>query len=161
MTPVRRLTVASLLAALITLSTLFLKVPGITGYYHLGDGFVFLAALILPAGVAAAAAAIGSALADVLSGSYVAWAPWTFVIKGLAALVVGLIGTGRSLARDLPAMFVGAFMIVAGYAVATWILYGWAAVPAETYFNLGQTGTGIVVAAVLVAALRRSKALRR
>ncbi len=153
MSSVRQISLGGLLGALIALATLWFKVPGLTGYYHLGDGFVFAAAILLPPGVAGLAAAVGSSLADVLGGWGV-WAPWTFVIKGLAALVTGLVARGGGASRRLVAMMFGALIITAGYALATWAMYGWAAVPAETYFNLAQTGVGIVVGMLLVTALR-------
>ena len=54
------------------------------GYTHVGDGFLYLAASLLPAPYAAAAGAIGAGLADLLSG-YSIWAPGTLIIKALTA----------------------------------------------------------------------------
>ena len=51
---------------------------------HVGDGFLYLAASLLPAPFAAAAGAIGAGLADLLSG-YGIWAPGTVIIKVLTA----------------------------------------------------------------------------
>ena len=53
-----RLTLTSLLAALIFCATFFLRIPIGAGYIHAGDGFVFISAVLLPAPYAAAAAAI-------------------------------------------------------------------------------------------------------
>ena len=56
------------------------------GYVHLGDTMVFLGVLMLGKRRGAAAAGLGSALADVLGG-FAFWAPWTLVIKSLMAFV--------------------------------------------------------------------------
>ena len=51
---------AALFAAVITLTTAYLlHIPVPTGYVHLGDAFVYLAAPLLPAPYAVAAAANG------------------------------------------------------------------------------------------------------
>lgn len=56
----RLLVTAALFAAVITLTTAYLlHIPVPTGYVHLGDAFVYLAASLLPAPYAVAAAAIG------------------------------------------------------------------------------------------------------
>lgn len=81
----RRLCLSALMAALIYVFTAFLHVPSYTGYTHVGDGFLFLAAGILPAPYAVAAGVLGAGLADVLSG-YTIWLPCTAFIKALTAL---------------------------------------------------------------------------
>ena len=71
---------ASFFAALIFIATAFLpRIPTALGYVHLGDAFVLIAAALLPAPYAIASAAIGGALADLLTG-YVVWLPATFII---------------------------------------------------------------------------------
>ena len=84
---VKRLAMGGVMAALVFVMTYLPKVPvPVTGgYVHLGDGMVFLAAMLLgPVGVAAAA--VGSALSD-LVGGYMTYLLPTFVIKGAMALV--------------------------------------------------------------------------
>ena len=78
---------AAMFAALTCVLTMFIKIPimGGQGYIHPGDMAIYLAASILPLPFAAAGAAIGGALADILGGAAV-WAPWTLFIK--AALTV-------------------------------------------------------------------------
>ena len=78
----RLLVTAALFAAVITLTTAYLlHIPVPTGYVHLGDAFVYLAASLLPAPYAVVAAAIGAGLADLLT--YPAWMPATLVIKAV------------------------------------------------------------------------------
>lgn len=59
---------AAMFAALTCVLTMFIKIPimGGQGYIHPGDMVIYLAASILPLPFAAAGAAIGGALADIL-----------------------------------------------------------------------------------------------
>ncbi len=66
-----------------------IPVPFTSGYIHLGDSMVFLSVLILGWRYGAIAAGVGSALADIFL-SYVHWAPWTLCIKGIMAILMGL-----------------------------------------------------------------------
>ena len=65
----RLLVTAALFAAAITVMTAYmLHIPIPTGgYIHLGDALIYLAACLLPVPCAAAAAAIGAGLADLLT----------------------------------------------------------------------------------------------
>ena len=85
-----------MMAALVFVATYFFKLPvSITqGYIHLGDGFILLGASLL-GWASVPAAAIGSALADLLGG-YTLYILPTFVIKGLvAAVAVGALRAKR------------------------------------------------------------------
>ena len=81
----RLLALSGLFAAVIFLTTAYIHVPTGLGYTHVGDGFIFLAAAMLPRKYAIPAAAIGAALADVACGMGI-WAPATLVIKTLTVL---------------------------------------------------------------------------
>ena len=83
--------ISAMFAALICVATMVVKIPTpLNGYVNLGDCLVLVAAFSLPCGYGFLAAGIGSCLADVLSG-YTAYAPATFVIKGLMVLVAFLV----------------------------------------------------------------------
>ena len=78
---------ASLLAALCCVATMIIKIPSpLKGYLNLGDCVVLLSGWFLSPLYGFLAAGLGSALADVFSG-YVTYAPATFVIKGIMALI--------------------------------------------------------------------------
>ncbi|MFO8060499.1 MAG: ECF transporter S component [Bacillota bacterium] len=146
----RRLTFGAVFGALIMLATMYLRIPGATGYYHLGDGLIYASAVLLGPVTGGMAAAVGSSLADVLGG-YAAWALPTFVIKGLTAVAVGILARGSaSMIRGALAMICGAVITIAGYAGATYLMYGAPAVLPETYFNLAQTGFGVLIGLLLV-----------
>ena len=73
----KKLTLAGALAALTTVFTLLIQIPSPTkGYINLGDTVVNIAAWVLGPLYGGAAAGIGSALADLISG-YTVYAPAT------------------------------------------------------------------------------------
>ena len=156
----RRLCVGALLAAMICLATMLIKLPIAVahGYVHPGDIFIYLAAMTLgpPAGLSAA---IGSALADALSGIYAVYAPPTLLIKGLmgyaAGRALGGIGSVRSavsaasvkkrgvLYHAVVFGACGAFMAM-GYWLVDTMLFGAAAAAAAVPMNLLQGLFGAV-----------------
>ncbi|MBR5765838.1 MAG: ECF transporter S component, partial [Lachnospiraceae bacterium] len=80
----RTLVRSAMFAALTFIATYIIKIPtpGTGGYIHPGDAFVILSGVILGPVYGAAAAGIGSALADILGG-YFYYAPITLLIKGV------------------------------------------------------------------------------
>lgn len=82
---IRRMAISGLFAALIYVFTAYLHIPTGAGYTHAGDGLIYLAACILPTPYAAAAGAVGGALADGLTG-FLVWMPATIIIKAVTAL---------------------------------------------------------------------------
>ncbi len=148
----RHLTLGAVVASLVMVSTMFLKIPTATGYIHLGDGVIFAASFALGPALGGASAALGSGLADLFSG-YAFWAPWTFVIKGVAGVIVGLAGARTARTGKRSATFLGmalsAVWIVAGYALGTIKIYGAAAALKESLGNVLQTGSGILIGVYL------------
>lgn len=124
---VRTLTLAAVFAALILVATMFLKVPlpGNSEYAHLGDGFIYLVATILPLPYAICAAIVGAGLADVLVGAAI-WAPATIMIKALMALTVNLLlhEKPHTFPRIFSAMAVSTIINVLGYYLAGGFIYG-------------------------------------
>jgi len=78
----------SLFIALVTVVTYF-GFPMAFGYINLGDAVIFSIALVFGPVAGLISGAIGSALADIFL-TYAAWAPFTFIIKGLEGYLVGL-----------------------------------------------------------------------
>ena len=82
---------AALLAAFSCVATMIIRLPTPTlGYIHLGDALVLLCGIILGPLYGGLAAGIGSMFADLFSG-YVAFAPATFIIKALTAVIASLV----------------------------------------------------------------------
>ncbi|WP_206460273.1 ECF transporter S component [Anaerovorax sp. IOR16] len=88
---VNKMILTGLMMALVTVATMIIQVPipFTNGYIHLGDSMIFLSVLILGWRYGAIAAAVGSALGDLIPG-YIHWVPWTFCIKGLMAVFMGI-----------------------------------------------------------------------
>lgn len=170
----RRMVMAALLAALTTAATMVIRFPTPTlGYIHLGDGMVLICGILLGPGLGAAAAGIGSMLAD-LFGGFTAWAPGTFAIKALTALVGGglyrLCLKREHISMPLRVILCGVpaeTVMIAGYflyEVGMMMLAGSslaaaaAAVLAGVPFNVVQGLTGIVVGVVLLPVLSHAGA---
>lgn len=148
------LVVLGLVTSIVLVSTMFLKLPTATGYIHLGDGVIFATSLALGPLYGIVGGALGSALADILGG-YIVWAPWTMVIKGVAGLIVAKLGYNKDRKKQIFAMVLGAIWIIAGYAVGTAVIYSPMAILPEVMGNIVQTGSGILIGAVLSPVLSK------
>jgi len=83
----KKLVIASLMAAITCIATMIIHIPSpLKGYLNLGDCVVLLSGWMLSPVYGFFAAGLGSALADVFSG-YALYAPATFIIKGVMALI--------------------------------------------------------------------------
>ena len=128
-TRLRRLCQCAIFAAVIYVFTAYLHVPSFNGYTHIGDGFLYLAASLLPTGYAAAAGAVGAGLADLLSG-YSIWAPATLVIKALTACFFTSRAPSFLCRRNLWALLPAAALCGAGYYLYECAITGNFAAPA-------------------------------
>lgn len=161
-----KLVMTALMMCMIIVLTMFIKVPiPLTqGYVHLGDAMIFISVMLLGWKYGAAASAAGSAMADIFCGVAM-WAPWTLVIKFIMAFVMGKVlehgGNSISKIREIIAMTLGGLFMTAGYFVAEGIMYGnWAVAALGIPWNIGQFAVGMVIAAVLSAALCKTSAGR-
>lgn len=128
-TRLRRLCQCAIFAAVIYVFTAYLHVPSFNGYTHIGDGFLYLAASLLPTGYAASAGAVGAGLADLLSG-YSIWAPATLVIKALTACFFTSRAPSFLCRRNLWALLPAAALCGAGYYLYECAITGNFAAPA-------------------------------
>ncbi len=119
----KNMCLAGILTAIVFVVTAYLHIPSHTGYTHVGDGFIYLAACLLPLPYALFVGAGGALLADCLTG-YAMWAPGSVVIKMLAVLCFSgksqKILTGRNLAALVPA----AVCCIGGYYLYEALLTG-------------------------------------
>ncbi len=160
---VQNLVLAAMLAALTCLCTMLFEIPvvGAGGYIHLGDSMVLLGAWYLGGVYGAAAAAIGSVLADLLLGAAV-YVPATFVLKAAMAAAAWQIH------QKLPehrGQWAGAalatLLMTAGYFLYECFVLGYgfgalAAVP----FSLLQGFCGAGIAMFFSRLMARNTALR-
>ena len=132
------LVTTAMMTAMVMIATTFFKIPNAMGYIHLGDGFVLLAAIILPKKYACFAGGVGAGLADIYGG-YAVWAPWTLVIKIIMVLIVQLFfdllikraTNGGHVAKvaglpftELFAYVLAVLWTVSGYYAAQGFIYG-------------------------------------
>ena len=166
---IRKLVLAALMAALCTIMTMVIQVPSpMQGYVNLGDCAVLMSAWVLGPLYGGAAAGIGSALADLLSG-YAHYVPGTFAIKLVMAVAAALIfraatKKGLSASSVLLGQIVGGvvaevIMVLGYFAYASlWLGKGLAAA-ASIPGNIVQGVSGLVAATVVYTVLSRSRAV--
>ena len=154
---VRKLAMGGMMAALVFVMTYLPKVPvPVTGgYVHLGDGMIFLAAMLLgPIGVAAAA--VGSALSD-LVGGYMTYIIPTFLIKGAIALVAWKLHKPGNWLQTAIAFIIAEAVMVAGYFAFEAVLYGVPAALGAVGPNAIQGLAGVIVGLFCAALTPRLK----
>ena len=111
---IRRMCLTGVFTALIFVFTAYLHIPSHTGYTHVGDGLIYLAACLLPVPYAVFAGAAGAVLADCLTG-FAIWAPASMVIKAIAVLFFHA-GKEKILSfRNLIALLPASGLCVGGY----------------------------------------------
>ena len=115
---VKKLVLAALFAALAYCATLIIHIPSpIGGYLNLGDCIVLLAGWLLGPAYGAAAAGLGSALADLTLG-YTSYIPGTFVIKALMAVVAYYAAKavpGKTVVKSVVSGVLAEVVMVGGY----------------------------------------------
>lgn len=160
----QKIVIASMLAALTCVATMLIKIPSpLHGYLNLGDCIVLLAGWMLSPVYGFLAAGIGSALADLLSG-YVIYAPATFLIKGLMALIAcyGFRFLYKAVG-NLPARIVSGLvaeaMMVLGYLVFEGCLYGFVPSLVNVPANAVQGAAGLILGCLLVRAFGKKNML--
>lgn len=152
---VKKLVLSAVFTALVWIGTSVIKIPTINGYIHPGDGFVLLAGFLLGPIWGAAAAGLGSAVADLLAG-YSVYAPGTFIIKGITALIAGLLyQRKKTVPKALFGGIVAELVMTAGYFVYESLVFGEGALAAIPG-NLVQGAGGVVISLLLLPLLKRA-----
>lgn len=161
-TKTKKIVTAALMAALTCVATMIIKIPSpLKGYLNLGDGIVLAAGWMLSPAYGFLAAGLGSALADIFSG-YVLYAPATFVIKGLMALIAyyGFKLFRRKLA-NLPSRIISGIlaelMMILGYFVFEGFLYGFVPSLVNVPANGIQGVVGLILGVLLIKICGKSK----
>lgn len=161
----------AMMTAMVMIATTFFKIPNAMGYIHLGDGFVLLAAIILPKKYACFAGGVGAGLADIYGG-YAVWAPWTLVIKIVMVLIVQLFfdfltkraSNGKHIAKiagipfaELFAYVLAVLWTVSGYYIAQGSISGnWIAPVADVPGNVLQAAVGSIIAILVSVTLGKT-----
>lgn len=158
----QRIVRAALLAALTCVATMIIKIPSpLKGYLNLGDCVVLLAGWMLPPVYGALAAGLGSGLADLFLG-YVVYAPATFVIKGLMALVAfcgvkWMHGKLGNLPTRIISGSAAEIIMILGYFLFEGVLYGFGPSLVNIPANAVQGIVGAILGIVLINVFKKSK----
>ena len=163
------LVLAGLFAAIITVSTMMIRIPTPTkGYINLGDCFVNIAGWLLGPLYGGAAAGIGSSLSDLFAG-YTVYVIPTFIIKALMAVTA--FAVFKALSKKLPTLvgriisaITAELVMVAGYAVYESFLYGSAAtaltgVAGNIVQGIGGVLFGVLLYEGVIARIPAAKSL--
>lgn len=159
----KNLTKMAVLAAMIYLGTYFIKIPSPNGYTHLGDCLIFISVLILGYKKGALAGAIGASLSDLLGG-YMQWVIPTFFIKGIMAIIMGIVA--EKLFKNFKYSWIigaclgGLFQIVA-YTLVKIPLFGYAYAISRIPGITIQTIMGVLFAVILAGVLSKTHVLEK
>jgi uncharacterized membrane protein len=165
----KQIAFTALFAALCCIGTLVIAIPLPNGYFNTGDVFVLLSGWCLGPVYGTLAAAVGSALADVISG-YSIYAPATLFIKGFDAFIAYMVCLfwKKCIQKEKFDVFARAFsaicgeaIMILGYFLFESILYGFLGATASLIGNLTQGICCAICAIAIISALYPIKGLKR
>ncbi len=158
----QKIALSALLTAIVCIATMIIKIPSpLKGYVNLGDCVVLLSGWLLPLPYGFLAAGLGSALADVFSG-YIIYAPATFIIKGLMAVVAycAFKGTGAKLNKivaRITSAVLAEIVMVLGYYIFEGFMYGFIPSAVNILPNAMQAIAGIIIGVILIQIFQKRK----
>ncbi len=165
-----KMCVTGMFAALICVATLLIQIPAPNkGVLNFGDCFILVACWILGPVYGFAAGGIGSALSDIF-GEYAIYAPGTFVIKGLIAVVASIVAHAFIkkneklwLVGHITGAVAGECVMIGGYFLyeAVIMQLGFAGAWLNMPFNLIQGGFGAVLGVILIQVIARTGVLKK
>lgn len=161
----QKIVISSLFAALVCVATMIIKIPSpLKGYINLGDCIVLLSGWILPPSFGFLAAGIGSALADVFSG-YMIYAPATFVIKGLMAIIsYGCFALFSKKIKNFPARLLSGtlaeIVMILGYFLFEGFLYGFSPSLVNIPANGVQGVAGLIIGIILIKIFEKQNLIK-
>lgn len=148
---IKNQTITALMAAIIFIVTWTLKVPlsFLVGgaYVNLGDVCIYICAFLLGGPRTALAAAIGSGAADLASGAVIYIAP-TILIKAIMGFTAAILMKKHGFKEYLVGSFVGGAIMVCGYALFEYFMWGMAYAVTSLPFNCLQWAGSLIAAAV-------------
>lgn len=152
--------IVAIFSALAFVATRFIQIPILQtgGYLNFGEAIIYIAAILFGPFVGGLVGAIGPALAD-LTSPYAAFAPFTFIIKGIEGYVVGKISySNQKTTNKIIGIFVGGSIMVIGYYIVEILVF---LIPppvalVEVPFNVLQFVVGGIIAIVITGRLKKS-----
>ncbi|MEY8370261.1 ECF transporter S component [Aerococcaceae bacterium 50-4] len=134
-------------AALVVAISLFIiiPIPASNGFFTFADVGIVTASMIFGPIGGLVVGAMSGGLIDLLSG-YAQWILFSAIIHGAQGYLAGL-AKDKGRKEQVTYLLLSAFVMVIGYAIASWILYGTAAAAiAGLFTNILQSGIGILIA---------------
>ncbi|MBE6039331.1 MAG: TIGR04002 family protein [Anaerofustis stercorihominis] len=119
---------AGIFTAVVFVFTAYLHIPSHTGYTHIGDGVIYLAACLLPLPYAMFVGAGGALLADCLTG-YAIWVPGSVIIKIFAVLFFSRKSEKIICWRNILALLPACAVCIGGYYLYEALITGNFAAP--------------------------------
>ena len=161
--------IAALFTAIVCVATYIVQIPmpATGGFVNLGDCFVLTAGFLLGPVYGGIAAGLGSMLTDILAG-YPQYAPATFIIKALMAVIFYFVTKALSQKNSFVSKIVGgiaaeAVMVLGYFGYEAVILKYGIGAAGSILGNVGQGVVGLIAATVLCttlnAAIKKSKSL--
>lgn len=126
---IKLMCLSGVLAAIVFVFTAYFHIPSHTGYTHIGDGVIYLAAGLLPLPYAAAVGAVGALFADCMTG-YAMWAPASVLIKAAAVLFFTSRKEKIICTRNIIALLPASALCIGGYYLYEALITGNFAAPA-------------------------------
>lgn len=162
-TNLKKMTYTALFTALVFILTYTIKIPMPGGYINLGEGGIYICAVLCGPFAGAFAGGVGSALAD-LAGGYPYWILPTLIIKFVEGFVVGKFAqksVGYVNKKNLLGMLIAGVFMICAYFVSRFIVLGSDvnSVPAALFaagMNVFQITAGIVCTSIVLKALEKS-----
>lgn len=159
---IKKLVLASVFAAIICVATAVFSfpLPG-NGFANLGDCFIIICGGLIGPWWAFSAAAIGASLSDIILG-YVVYAPATFIIKGIMAIIVYYIAVKNgkvSVVKTAISAIIAEIVMVAGYFFFELAVYGAGVAIPDLLGNATQGVVGAVAGTILLSVLLKNKKL--
>ncbi|MGM0301831.1 hypothetical protein IGI66_001430 [Enterococcus sp. AZ048] len=147
---------AMMIALTVTLSLLFIiPIPATKGFVTLCEVGIYASALLFGPSGGFLVGALSGGLIDMISG-YPEWAIFSIIIHGLQGFILGYLYNKYPSKKSLAIGFLlASVFMIAGYAFATALLFGWPAGLASIPGNSIQNIFGIAVTVPLYHTLQR------
>lgn len=152
----KKIIFSSLFASLCCVLTILTKFPLGRGFINLGDAAVLASGCFLGGPYGFFAAGLGSALADIFSG-YIIYAPATFIIKGLMALVVFTFFKKQKRSLLILGVLCSELIMCIGYYIYEGFLYGFFESLINIPANIIQGVFGLFAGLILIGIFKKSK----
>ena len=163
----KRISFLATFVALVTVATLVIQIPplGGSGYINVGDTLIFVCAVFFDPFFAFVAGGLGSAIADVFVG-YAAYAPFTFVVKGIEGLLCSFLIKAlkkirfKNVFAFAISMLISGLWMTVGYFFTDCVLYSFATAVAGWPGNFLQCGVSVVLGFALGITMSNIKGIR-